>query len=179
LRVRVFGWQDVVVTVTVGAPRRIGVTASDRFAVNAVGVGLENRHFEAGSLRQLPFQMASPAFNLLSVSRVGQLGWVNVVVAIGATQLPVNGVSKGFLVNINASLAPANIKTVNVGVAVTLLTSPDFLLSRQLDLRAGHPDSLPPNDCQNPKNQQSARQGHLTHDRNPAPPTSLSLRSGW
>jgi len=152
LRVRVFCRQDVVVTVTVSAPWRIRVTACYCFAVNAVGVGLENRHFESRSTRQLSFQVASPTFNLLSVSGMGQLGWVNIVVAIGAAQLPVNGFAKGFLVNINASLAPTNIKTVNVWVAMTFLTSPDFLLNRQLDLRAGHSDPLPPNDCQKPAN---------------------------
>ena len=172
LRVWVFCGQDVVVTVTVGASRCIGVTACNCFAVNAVGVGLENRHFESRSPRQRSFQVTSPAFNLLSVSGMGQLGWVNIVVAIGAAQLPVDGFAKGFLVNINASLAPTNIKTVNVWVAMTFLTSPDFLLNRQLDLRAGHSDPLPPNDCQKPKDKQDTCQRDLTHNLTCAPPES-------
>jgi hypothetical protein len=153
LRVRVFCGQDVVVTMTVGTSRRIRVTASNCFAVNAVGIGLENRHFKAGSLRQLPFQMASSAFNPLSVSWVRQLSWVNVVVTICATQLSVNGIAKGFFVNINASLAPANIKAVDVGIAVTFLTSLNLLLSRQFNLRARCSNTLPPNHRQKPTNQ--------------------------
>ena len=175
LRVRVFGRQYVVVTVTVGTPWRVRVTASNCFAVNAVGVGLENRHFEAGRLRQLLLQVASPTFNFLSVSGVRQLGRVNIVVAIGAAQLPVDGFAKGFLVNIDASLAPANIKTVNVWVAVTLLTSPDFLFSSQLRLKARHSDTLSPNDCQQPTNKQGTCQCDLTHNLNCAPPKTAFL----
>lgn len=172
LRVRVFCGQDVVVTMTVSTPRRIRITTGNCFAVNAVGIGLENPCFEARSPRQLSLQVTSPTFNFLSVSGMGQLGWVNVIVAIGATQLPVNGFAKGFFVNINASLAPANIKAVDVGIAMTLLTSPDFLLSRQLDLRAGHSDPLPPNDCQKPKDKQDTCQRNLTHNLTCAPPES-------
>jgi hypothetical protein len=54
MRARVFGGQDVVMPVTIGTTGRMGVATRRRFAVNAVGVGLEEGNFEGRRLGQLP-----------------------------------------------------------------------------------------------------------------------------
>jgi len=84
-------------------------------------------------------------------------------VAIGAAKFAMNRLVENLFVNKNAPLATANIKTVNVQVTVTFLTSTDFLFSRQSDF--GSPNSHPfrPDERKKPTNQQDNRCRNLTH----------------
>lgn len=175
LRTGVFRWQYVVVSVTISASRCVRVSMSNRFAVNTVSVGFENGNFEARRFWQLLFQVTLPAPNLLSVARVRQLSWVNIVVAVSATKFAVNRPTKNFLVNKNASLPSTNIKTVNVRVAVTLLTNLDFLFGSQDGFRFLNSNPLRPNEGEKPEKRQNGGHSHLTHSLHSAPPNFKHL----
>lgn len=152
-----------MVTVAVGAFGGIRVAASDRFAVNAVGVGLENGDFEPRRLGQLPLQMTLAALNFLGVAGMGQLGRVNVLMAVGAAEFAVNRLAENLLVNENAPLPPANIKPVKFWVAVALLTGANFRIPGQFRCRSFNPDTLSPNKRQQPTSRQKGCQRPLTH----------------
>jgi hypothetical protein len=109
VRARVFGGQDVVMSVTIGASGRVRVTASRRLTMNAVGVGFKGGDFKGRCVREPTRQMATPTRHFLSVAWVRQLERVNIVVTIGATQLAVNGATEGTSVHKHATGTPLHI----------------------------------------------------------------------
>lgn len=107
---------------TISTAGGVGIAASDRLPVHAVGVGFEYRLLESWRLCHTLFQMTAATLHFLGVFGVRQLGRVDVAMALCAPEAFMHGAVESIEVDKHALTLSVYIETVQVGLTMALLT---------------------------------------------------------